>query len=606
MKSLSRFWIYTFFLSIGALGFLACTDKSNEDGDLFVFHGVLQDDVKTWDPANAYDVVSLDVTPSVYETLYQYSYLADPFKVEPLLAADMPKFSKDHLTLTIPLKRGVVFQNDPCFKETGGKGREVKAQDFVYAIKRHALPSLQSQGWWVFDGKIAGINAFHDKLANAPKTEISKTFEEDISGVRAIDDYTLQLKLTKPYPQLMNVLAMTFTAPVAHEAIKAYGDEGGNLTDHPVGTGPYVLKLWDHNRRVVLERNPTHHKEFYPTDGHMEFRKKGFLEDAGKQLPFLDRLVFDVIKEQQPRWLNFMAAKLDNIILPKDNFAAAITNQVNLSPELSAKGIRLNIETGTTFYYVSFNMKDKVIGSNKFLRQALSSAIDRDKWIEIFTNGTGKKMVNALPPGTPDRPTHSQIKYDFNLAQAKELLKKAGFPDGKGLPQLNFDLRGADSVSRQLGEFFSRQWAAIGVKINVISNTFPAYLEKAKQGNLQISYGGWGMDYPDAENSYQLLYGPNKAPGPNESNFDRHDTNRLYEQIAVLESGPWRANLIQKMDDIIQEECPWAMGYYFAEYDLTQPWLLNFRVSNIITNRYKYLRLNRDIKKRYKDVAAGR
>jgi ABC-type transport system substrate-binding protein len=120
-----------------------------------------------------------------------------------------------------------------------------------------------------------------------------------------------------------------------------------------------------------------------------------------------------------------------------------------------------------------------------------------------------------------------------------------------------------------------------------------------KQGNLQVSYGGWGLDYPDGENVYQLVYGPNKAPGPNESNYDNPEMNKLYEQIAIMESGPKRAALIQKMDDILQEDSPWAMGYNQAWYFLTWPWVENFRGNEIILNKYKYVRIDKEVKKRY-------
>lgn len=596
---------------VGALGisFLAlllssCTSNQG-DGNLQVVHDAWKDDVKTWDPANAYDEITLEYEPSINETLYQYDYLSSTYNLIPLLAADMPTFSNDQKTVTIHLRHGIMYQDDPCFKATNGKGREMKAEDFVYEIKRLALPSIDSQGYWVFDGKMVGINAFHDKLLKAgSQAEMLKLLNsESIEGAKALDDYTLQLKFLKPYPQLHYVLAMTFTSPVPHEATEMYADEQGNLTDHPVGTGPFVLKSWEHGKEFVLERNPHFHTEFYPTSGAEEYRAQGMLADAGKQLPFLDRIVVQIVKEEQPQWFNFLKGRQDIIQLSKDNFPEAIVNQVNLSPEMTSKGIRLNIATGVRFYYVSLNMLDPVIGKNKLLRQALSAAIDRDKFIEIFTNRSGKKQTTALPPGVVDRPEGTAIKYDFDVEHAKALLAKAGFPNGNGLPALNFDLRGADTLSRQMGDFFTQQWARIGVKTNVIANTFPAYLEKQKKGNLQLSYGGWGMDYPDAENVYQLLYGPNKAPGPAEANFDNPAMNQLYEQLATLSPGPTHAAAIKKADDILQEEAPWALLYYHAAYYLTQPWILNYRASEIIENKYKYLRVNTDVKKRYLEQA---
>jgi len=493
----------------------------------------------------------------------------------------------------------VKFQDDPCFKETQGKGRELKAQDFVYGMKRLALNSLQSAGWWVLDGKVVGINEFHDKLAKASKEELPKVFDETVEGLIAIDNYTLQIKLTKPDPQFLYLLAMSFTSPVSREAVTAYADERGNLLDHPVGTGPFKLVKWERNHQVTLDRNPGYRKDLYPSNGSPVYSANGMLADAGKPLPFVDRISMDIIKEDQPRWLNFMKGNTDVILLPKDNFKQAITDQVNLSPDLVKKGVHLNIQTGVIVRYITFNMKDKVLGQNKYLRQALSSAVDRDKWIGIFTNGTGRKMVNIVPPGILGRPKTDKIKYDWNIAHAKELMKKAGYPDGQGLPVLKFDLRGADTTSRQLGDFIVQQFAQIGVKVDVMPNTFPAYLEKIKQGNHQISFGGWSMDYPDAENMYQLLYGPNQSPGPGESNYANPEFDKLYEQAETMEPGPRRSDLIQKMDDIAQEDCPWALGYYEASYDLSQPWFMNYRSSDIILNKYKYYRVNKEIKKRY-------
>ncbi len=592
-----RVWIV--FLSLILILSGSCTRK-HEDDHLNVFRGFEKDDVKTWDPANAYDSVSLDLVPLVYETLYQYTYLSENYQLEPLLAESLPKYSKDQLTLTIPIRKGIRFQDDPCFVATQGKGRELKAQDFVYGIKRLAIPSIQSRGWWVLDGKVLGANEFHDRLLKAAPAERNQAFQADMAGVKALDDFTLQIKLLKPDPALLPLLAMNFASPVAHEAVEKYADAEGNISDHPIGTGPFILKRWDHNREVVLEKSPTYRGELYPSDGAMSFVQLGMLKDAGKPLPLLDRISMQIVKEDQPRWLNFLKGNRDAMVLPKDNFRQAITGQVNLVPDLVKRGIHLHIEAGTVIRYISFNMKDSLVGGDhKYLRQALSSAIDREEWLTIFTNGTGKKMVSAIPPGIPDRPKSEQIKYDLNLARAKELLIKAGYPNGKGLPPIQFDLRGASTTDRQFGEFITEQWEKIGVKTDVITNTFPAYLEKMKQGNTQVAYGGWNLDYPDAENIYQLLYGPNEAPGPNDANYNNPVMNKLYDQMSVMKPGPERAKIIEKIDALLQEDCPWAMGYYEAAYDLSQPWLMNFRANPIILNRFKYYRVDNEIKKRY-------
>jgi len=578
-----------------SLIFSSCTSRSVHER-LQILQVPISSDSKTLDPAEAYDTISWKVLPNIYETLYQYSYLKEDFKVEPLLAADMPKFSKDRLTVTIPIRRGIKFHDDEAFPY--GKGRELKAQDFIYGFKRVAMPWIKTQGWWIFDNKIVGFNQFREMLKAVNKENRTNAFAQPVKGLTALDDYTLQIKLTKPYPQLLYILTMPFTSPVAHEVIAKHGDELGNIHMHPVGTGPFVLKLWHRGHKIHLIRNSTYRNEIYPTQGDKKYMKLGFLADAGKPIPFLDEIKFAIVEQSQPQWLNFLKGNFDIIGIPKDNFSEAIVDQINMTPKFKKMGISLTTEASTVFYFVAFNMLDSLVGKSKFLRQAFSSAIDRKKWIELFTNNRGKEMTTALPPGIEGRVPEAKTKYKFDLAKAKKLLAQAGYPKGKGLPVLKFDMRGADTVNRQMGDFFTHQLAKIGIQLKIVYNTFPAFLEKMKHGNLQVSYGGWALDYPDAENVYQLLYGPNKAPGPNDTNFDYPLMNRLYEKMAVMLPNQERSKLIKRMDDILQEEVPWAFGYYKTQYSVSQPWIKNYRTSQIILNQYKYVRIDKKIQLR--------
>jgi oligopeptide transport system substrate-binding protein len=283
----------------------------------------------------------------------------------------------------------------------------------------------------------------------------------------------------------------------------------------------------------------------------------------------------------------------------KDSFRASMTDATHVRDDLAKKNVKVGYEDSLIMYWISFNMKDKVLGNNKYLRQAISSAIDRDKWIDTFNRFKGTKQTQLTPPGIADREDNAKLKYDFDLPRAKELLAKAGYPEGKGLPTLNFDFRGADTLNRQYGEFFVQQLGAIGIKINPILNTFPAYLEKAKQGNLQISYGGWTFDYPDVENGYQLLYSANKSPGPNDANYENAQFDALYKKIATTPAGSkGRKEWVKQIDDLVQEEAPWAYGYYMRTYRLTQGRVKNFRVAEVIGNKYKYLRIDNGTEKK--------
>lgn len=566
----------------------ACSRKDPDEGRP-VFHTRIPDDIKTLDPANAYDQVSLEVLPNIMEALYQYDITSPTYRVIPLLAADLPTYSKDRLTIKIPILKGVRFQDDAAFE--GGIGRELKAQDIVFAMRRLAHPGVQSQGSWIFEGKIKGYDAFLKKLRSTPKEKLVETFHSaPLEGITALDDQTLQLKLVKPYPQILHILTTTFVAPVAEEVVKKYQDEQGRVDNNPVGTGAFTLESYDRGHAAVLVRNATFRGEPMP---------KGTGIDAGKAMPFLDKIIFHVLKEDQPGWLRFMSGELDFSKIPKDSFAQALTPGMSLTPEMVKRNVKLDKISGALFYFINFNVRDKTL-SNKILRQAMGSAIDRDKWIELFTNGRGMKMDTVIPPGVQDRVAHPKLKYDFNLARAKELMKKAGYPDGKGLPVITFDLRGADSVSRQMGEFFTDQFGQIGVKLNVVYNTFPAFIEKQNKGQLQMSYGGWILDYPDVENAYLQLYASRQNPIINASFFDNGRFNALFEKMSLMEPGSARAKLVQEMDSIVQEEVPWAFGFYLDSYVLVNPWVKNFRASFFTRDGYKYYGIDLDLKKKMK------
>ncbi len=564
----------------------SCT-RSDPDAGKAVFHRIIGDDLKSLDPAAAYDEGSLEVLPNIMESLYQYDITSEVYRVVPLLAADLPTYSKDHLTLRIPIRTGVRYQDDPVFPD--GKGRILRASDFVFAAKRLANPRVDGQGSWIFEGKLKGYDAFQKKLRDTSKEKLAEVFaREEIEGIRAIDDTTLELKLVKPYPQILHVLTMSFLAPVPPEAVAKYGDEKGRMDDHPIGTGPFRFVQYDRGHEAVIERNPNFRGDPLP---------KGAGLDAGKPMPFLDRIRFTIVKENQPAWLKFLNGEADFSKVPKDSFAQAFSPDLKLTPEMSKRNITLTKISGACFYYINFNMKDKTL-ANKELRQAMGSAIDRAKWIELFTNNRGEKMTTVIPPGIADRVQNSVIKYDYNLARAKELMRKAGYPGGKDLPIITFDMRGADSVSRQMGEFFTDEFAQIGVKLNVVYNTFPAFLEKQNKGQLQLSYGGWILDYPDVENGYQQLYAQRQNPIINASLYDNPRYNALYEKMAVMEPGAARATIVKAMDDIVQEDVPWAFGFYRNDYVLVQPWVRNFRASFFTRDGYKYYGVDLDLKKK--------
>ncbi|RZA07489.1 MAG: hypothetical protein EOP11_07550 [Proteobacteria bacterium] len=579
-------------LSLGlALTLFSCTNSS-DDGR--VLNMALGDDIKSMDPAQNYDTVGNTVTPLINETLFQYHYLKRPLTLVPHLAEAMPEISKDKKTYTIKIKKGVLFADDKAFE--GGKGRELKAADFLYGWKRLLLPELASPGTWIFDdGKVAGWDDYRKKMGDTPAGDREALLQAPVEGLTALDDYTLQIKLLRPYPQLLNVLAMGFASPMAKEVTAKYGQQG--LSQHIVGTGPFMLVDYVAGSKVDLKKNPTYREELYPSDGDAEAIKDGITAAAGQKLPFVDAIHFQIHKQEQPAWLQFLKGRLDTALIPKDNFDAAILNK-ELRPELAAKGIKLIKDEEPVIWYLNFNMKDKIVGgNNKDLRRAISMAINREEFIEKFRNGRGVVATSMIPRVIAGHTNRTEVVNGFNVEEAKKTLAKAGYPEGKGLPTLQFDLRGSATSAKQQAEYIQNSLAAIGVKMDIIVNTFPAYLRKEQTGNLQFFLGGWNADYPDAENFMFLLAGKNAAPGPNASNYVNPVYDKLFEQISVMTPSPARDALIKQAEQVAFDDGIWGMLFYPVEYSIYHSWVKNYRPDSTTSGWIKYLDVDVEAKK---------
>jgi ABC-type transport system substrate-binding protein len=236
-------------------------------------------------------------------------------------------------------------------------------------------------------------------------------------------------------------------------------------------------------------------------------------------------------------------------------------------------------------------MRDALLGKNRNIRAAIAHAVNWEKYIELFTNNVGQKANSIYPPGIPGYNPSKVLPYEYNLEKAKTFLKQAGFADGKGLPVFKFDIRGTSTLQRQQAEFVKKELEVIGIKIEIIVNTFPAFLKKSRGGELQFWQGGWVMDYPDSENVLQLLSSQNLPPGSNYSNFSNPEFDKLFKEARELEDGKRKFELMKKMEDMVNTELPWAMQYYSRNYILSHKYLKNFMYSDIIYNNLKYLKI---------------
>jgi ABC-type transport system substrate-binding protein len=544
--------------------------------------------IRGFDPANAVDEPTSLATGKIYEGLLQYDYYARPYRLRPLLAAAMPELSPDGLELRIPIRPGIHFSDDPCFAATGGRGRELVAEDFIYSIKRIADTKVASGGYWAFRGKILGLDDFRAASASDAPTD----YDLPVPGLSAPDPHTLVIRLAAPYPQLPWVLAMPFAYAVPREAVETYGRE---FLNHPVGTGPYVLASARPNYRYEYALNPkwaeTGRADAIPPDAPAPW--------AGRPLPLVPRIVESVVGDASTAWLMFLSGQLDLTAIPRDYWETVIAPDGTLRPEIAARGIRLAEAPSLQTAYIALNLDDPLLADNRPLRQALAAGFDTPAWNEfqnhryLSANGpVPPSIAGAFPEGQPP-------PFPYDPDRAAELLARAGYPGGRDPATgrrlaLTLTLGKADSPeTRQAAELVASFYDRLGLALRLEYLNWPNFLEKIEKRQAQLFQMAWLGDYPDAQNFLQLFYSPNASPGPNRANYSSPAFDALYERLAALPpDAPERADLCRKAAAILMADVPWILLGYPLTTILHHDRLRNYLPHDFPAGMEKYYALS--------------
>jgi len=538
-------------------------------------------EIKGFDPAQADDFYSTREIAKVYDGLLEYHYLKRPYKLVPNLATAMPTVSADGCVYTFTIKEGVKFHDNACFP--GGKGRTLVAEDFVYTIKRVADTKVHSSWFSLLAGKIKGLDAWRHKYTEAAQAD----YTEAVEGVKAVDQHTLQLTLTQPWPQFLYILTMNFCYVVPHEAVQYYGAE---FLNHPVGTGPFTLQAFKPQlNKLVYHKNPTFRDKRFPNEAAEVYQH--LLADAGKKLPLVDKIITHILPEEQPRWLKFQQGTIDVVNVAGDNIALEVVRGDGLTPQLQEKGIQLFLEPEQSTSFFMINNNHVLFKDNIQLRQALSIAFDRQRYNELFHNGTAVLAQSIVPPGLSGYQKDYINPYNtYDLVKAKQLLAAAGFPEGKGLPTIILDVNATTSY-RQKGEFFQKCMERIGVTIKVVPNIFPELIKKINQKKTMMHALSWSSDYPDAENFLQLFYKSDQNVGVG-ANFNNAAYNTLYEQAASMQPSDARTALYEQLNRMVAEHVPAIYSVHQAHPVLYHGWIKNYLWSDCCYGTEQYLNID--------------
>jgi oligopeptide transport system substrate-binding protein len=634
-----------------------------------ILYTAFVDRPKHLDPVQSYTEDEARFTQQIYEPPLQYHYLKEPYTLVPLTAQAMPSVRRVETpggaasVYEIRIQPGIRYQPHPAFaRDATGQylhhrlapgriaalrspyalgaqdTRELVADDYIYQIKRLAHPRLHSPIFGLMAEYIVGLDAFakHLKTANDAlvQTQGAEAWldlrQYPLEGVERVDAHTFRIRLRQHYPQFLYWLAMPFFAPLPWEVERFFHQPGMarknfTLDWWPVGTGAYMLIENDPNARMVLARNPNFRGEPYPAEGAPDDAAAGLLADAGKPMPFIERVVFSREKEGIPYWNKFLQGYYDFSGIGSDNFDQAVRVSVegdaSLTPEMRARGIALRTSVAATIIYLGANALDPVVGGGadpaarrraRLLRQALAIAIDWEEFLSIFVNGRGEVAHSPLTPGifgfragraginplTHDWANGAARRKPIEVARAR--LAEAGYPDGRdaatGAPLvLYLDTVGRGPGDKPRFDWWRKQFATLGIQLEIRETDWNRFQEKIRKGSQQLFILGWNADYPDPENLLFLLHGPQsraKGQGENAANYRNAEFDALFERMKNMPNSAERARLIDRMVAIVQRDLPWIGGFHPKDFNLFHAWLGNVKPNNMARNNLKYFRVD--------------
>src|SRR3569833_454259 len=466
---------------------ISACHTSDPDSHKTIFNLNLNDGLSSLDPAFARNQNTLWVDNQLFNGLIEVD---DSLHIQPCIAKSWD-ISADGEQYTFHLRRDVYFHDAAQFK--GGIGREVVAADFVYSFGRLIDPLVGSSGSWIFSDKVCGK-----------------------SGFIALDDSTFRIQLQQPFPPLLSLLTAQYCSVVPHEVVDFYGKD---FRSHPVGTGPFKFKYWKEGEVLVLLKNEKYWER--DTNGHA--------------MPYLDAVRASFIPDKQTAFMRFIKKDLDffngivgsyrdDILTKSGHITQKYKRKFTMviHPFLNTEYLGMLVDTNLPI------LKHSPLRYLK-IRQAINYAIDKQKMMKYLRNCVGTPgYAGFIPRGMPGFDDKKVKGYSYNPEKANELLTEAGFPDGKGLPEI---LLTTTTTYRDLIEYIQGELDRVGIKTRVEITQGASLRELVSKQGVNFFRGSWTADYPDGENYLSVFYSKNKVPyGPNYTGFNNKQFDALFEQ----------------------------------------------------------------------------
>jgi ABC-type transport system substrate-binding protein len=549
-----------------------------------------------FDPAQVPDAYSREIIDNIIEPPLRYDLLARPLKLRVATAAALPEMSADFRELTLKIRPGIFFADDPAFH---GRARELTAADYAYTLRRHFDPRLHSVAYADLLGDdILGLQALRER---AERRAAPFDYDSPVEGLRVIDRYTLRIRFGHPSPRFPLKLAESvYAGAIAREVAEMYGDA---IMEHPVGTGPYRLVQWRRSSFIALERNPRFRAEFYdeqPADTDADGQATA-ARLHGRREPMIARVEVSIIEEPQPTWLAYLGGAFDMTLVPYE-FAATAAPGDRLAANLARRGMQLHRVAQPDVLYTYFNMDDPVVGGytpeRVALRRAIALGYDNAEEIRRLRRPLAipaQGLVAPLVAGYD--PAYRSSMGDYDPVRARALLDLYGYVDVNGDGYRERPDGGAlvlhmatqpDTTARQLNELWQKKMDAIGIRIVFELRQWPEQMKQSRAGKLQMWTLGASSDETDPEDLLALAYGPGKGEG-NWSRFDLPEYNVDFRRIHELPDGPERASAIAHAQKLLLAYMPMKTHIHRVRLVLTQSWLEGYPANPFVSGYWRFL-----------------
>lgn len=507
-------------------------------------------------PFYIYDNVSATIADQIYDGLIKFN--PKNLAIIPAIASRW-EIDSNGLLYTFHLKKGVFFQDDPCFQD--GKGRRITADDFKYSFEALCTAGPDNVVYGVtFRDNVIGANEYYEDSKKGKPMN-------GLRGVKAINDSTLQIRLTKVNPLFLDMLAGCAGYVIPKEAVEKYGKNSH------VGAGPFVYSSGSDSSKVVLVRNPNYYK----------------FDSLGNQLPFLDSVIISFIPNKQEEFKYFQQGKLDYIKgVPSSQVDRMVEQQISDFQHKPPKYVLTRVPEMLTDYY-AFNISKPPFNDVR-VRKAFNYAINRNKLVndvlegEAFAPGTH----GIIPPTFLDYPEDSVVGDTLNIKLAQKLLADAGYKDGKDFPSITLELNSGGGVNTSVAVELQKELLN-NLNINLNFNTVPfsRKIDDERFGRFTVIRSGWIADYPSPAVFLMLFYGGNVPDSVgskssatfNVTRYKNPEFDRLFN-LGRSSSNPKVANhYYMEAEKLAMADAPIAVLWYGQNYSLSR-WVVKNLYSN--------------------------